>query len=100
VFNDQWSSIEDVTDNIRKVILELIPELPTNSNELPYIMAIYKFHKKKYRWISNAFESIYVDIATLIIIATMFLQKEGRQWAKVTVNGYNPSRRHIDLLDN
>ena len=86
--NGQWLSIEEITDNIRQAILELMPELPVDSNELPYIMAIYKFHKQKYRWISNAFGSIYVNIATLITIATMSLLEEVRQWAKVTTNGY------------
>ena len=86
--NGQWSSIEEVTSNLCKAILEIIPELPIYSNELPYIMAIYKFHKKKYRWISNAFGSIYVNIATLITVATMSLLEEVRQWAKVTIDGY------------
>ena len=86
--NGHWSSIEEVTGNIRNAILEIIPELPINSSELPYIMAIYKFHKKKYRWISNAFGSIYVNIATLITLATMSLLEEVRQWAKVTIEGY------------
>ena len=86
--HDKWSSIEEIIDNIRNTMQELIPELRTNSNELPYIMAIYKFHKKKYRWISNAFGSIYANVATLITIATMSLLEEVRQWARVTTNGF------------
>ena len=86
--NGQWLSIEEVTNDVRNAIQEIIPELYIESNELPYIMAIYKFHKKKYRWISNAFGSIYVNIATLITIATMSLLEEVRQWAKTTTNGY------------
>jgi hypothetical protein len=79
VNNDQWSwSIEEITNNIRKTILELIPELPTNNNELAYIMTIYKFHKNKYRWISNAFRSIYVNIATLITMVTLSLPEKVR----------------------
>ena len=86
--NGQWLPIEDITNDVRHAIQEIIPELYIGSNELPYIMAIYKFHKKKYRWISNAFGSIYVNIATLITIATMSLLEEVKQWAKTTTNGY------------
>lgn len=60
----------------------------SDSHELPYIMAIYKFHKKKYRWITNAFGFIYVNLATLITVATMVLLEEVKQWAKTTLTGY------------
>ena len=46
-------------------------ELPINGKKLPYIMATYKFHKKKYRWIKNAFGSIFANITILITISTM-----------------------------
>ena len=51
-------------------------------------MAIYKFHKKKYRWISNAFGTMYVNIATLLTIATMALLDEVKEWASTNVKGY------------
>ena len=74
--NDKWLSIDEVTSNLQAKIQDVIPELPMDSHELPYIMAIYKFHKKKYRWISNAFGSMYVNLATLVTIATMALLDE------------------------
>ena len=86
--NGQWSSIEEVTTVITKAIQENIPELYIDSSELPYIMAIYKFHKQKYRWISNAFGSLYVYLASLVTVATMSLLEEVRQWANTTLNGY------------
>jgi hypothetical protein len=86
--NDKWLSISDITSNIHAKITEIIPELSIDNHELPYIMAIYKFHKKKYRWISNAFGSIYVNLATLVTIATMALLDEVKQWAKTTTTGY------------
>lgn len=51
-------------------------------------MAIYKFHKRKYRWITNAFGSIYVNLATLLTVTTMALLEEVKQWAKTTLTGY------------
>ena len=74
--------------NLHSTIHETLPDLTIDSLELPYIMAIYKFHKKKYRWISNAFGSIYVNFATLVTIATMALLEEVKQWANTTTNGY------------
>ena len=62
-------------------------DLSIDSNELPYIMAIFKFHKK-YKWIRNAFGSIYVNVATFITIATMTFLEEVKQWAKTTTTGY------------
>ena len=57
-----WESIESISSKITLDLSWIIPELPLCGNELPYIMTIYKFHKWKYRWISNAFGSIYVNI--------------------------------------
>lgn len=51
-------------------------------------MIIYKCYKKKYRWITSVFGSIFVNIATLIIIATMALLEEVKKWAKITTIGY------------
>jgi hypothetical protein len=87
--NNLWDSIENVTDKIKKELKSLLPELPIHEEELPYIMAIYKFHKKKYRWISNAFGTIYVNIATLLTISTMALLEEVKEWANTTIKGYN-----------
>ena len=87
--NESWDSIEVVTHKVKSDLISLIPELPINEEELPYIMAIYKFHKKKYRWISNAFGSIYVNIATLLTLSTMALLEEVKEWASITLKGYN-----------
>ena len=86
--NGKWMSIEDVTNTLLVTIQELMMELPTSGQDLPYIMAIYKFHKRKYRWITNAFGSIFVNIATLITVATMALLEEVKEWAKITTTGY------------
>jgi hypothetical protein len=86
--NDTWESIIDVTNKVKTELKSLLPELPLHEEELPYIMAIYKVHKKKYRWISNAFRTIYVNIATLLTVSTMALLNEVKEWATNTVKGY------------
>ena len=84
----KWLSIDEVTSNLQATIHETLPDLTIDNHELPYIMAIYKFHKKKYRWISNAFGSMYVNFATLVTIATMALLEEVKQWPNTTIKGY------------
>ena len=83
-----WESIEHVTQKVKTELHSLLPQLPTHEDELPYIMGIYKVHKKKYRWISNAFGTLYVNIATLLTISTMALLEEVKEWATNTVKGY------------
>jgi hypothetical protein len=51
-------------------------------------MAIYKFYKKKYRLLSNAFGSIYVNIATLLTVSTMTILDEVKEWTYTRVEGY------------
>ena len=86
--NGRWQSFEEITTNLQESIRERISEIHVDSHELPYVMAIFKFHKKKYRWITNAFGSIYVGLATLITVATMALLEEVKQWAKTTLTCY------------
>ena len=86
--NGTWESIESISSKITSDLLGIIPELPLCGDELPYIMAIYKFHKRKYRWISNAFGSIYVNIATLLTVSTMVILEEVKEWAYTRVEGY------------
>ena len=86
--NEDWESIEDVTHRVKIELKSILSELSIYEDELPYIMAIYKVHKKKYRWISNAFGTIYVNVATLLTIATMALLEEVKEWASTTVRGY------------
>ena len=83
-----WQSLEDISSIITTNLAKLIPELPLCGVELPYIMAIYKFHNKKYRWISNAFGSVYVNIATLLTVSTMTILEEVKEWAYTRVEGY------------
>ena len=86
--NGIWDSIGVVTNKIKTELTNLIPELPIGELELPYIMAIYKFHKQKYTWISNAFGSIYVNVATFLTLSTMALLEEVKEWANTTTKGY------------
>lgn len=67
----------------------LLPELPMYEEELLYIMAIYKVYKKKYKWISNGFGTLYVNIAILLTVSTMTLLDEVNEWANNTIKEYH-----------
>lgn len=66
----------------------LLPELPIYEETFSYIMTIYKVHENKYRWISNAFGILYVNIATLLTVSTIILLDEVNEWTNNTVKGY------------
>lgn len=57
-------------------------------NKLPFLMATFKQHKLKYRWLTNAFQTIYSNIASLLTVATMEVLEMIRVWAQKTVAGY------------
>ena len=52
---------------------DILPELGITSEALPYIMATYKLHKQKYRWLTNAANTIYSSIAHLITLANTLI---------------------------
>lgn len=66
----------------------LIPELQVTFQSLPYLMATYKLHKGKYRWLTNAFQTIYSNLAHLLTIASMLILDTVKNWAADTCAGY------------
>lgn len=75
--NGQWSSIEEITGNIRYTIQKLTLNCLSIVNSYPTSWLYTGFIKRNV-WISNAFGSIYINIVTLITIATMSLLEEVR----------------------
>lgn len=69
-------------------LFSIIHELSLCKKKLPYIITIYKFMKKSYIWMSNAFGSIYVNITTLLINSTMSILEEIKGWTHTNVEGY------------
>ena len=60
---------------------DIISELGISSEALPYIMATYKLHKQKYRWLTNAANTIYSAIAHLITLANTLILESVQIWA-------------------
>lgn len=61
----------------------VIPKMPMMSTSLPFIMQVYKLHKKSYRWLINAHRSIFTlttHVVTYAFVKLMILFKE---WSKI-----------------
>lgn len=86
--NGIWRLQTSIFDSIRAEILEILPESPIAYNALPFLMATFKQHKAKYRWLTNAFQTVYSNIAKLLTIATMEVLEPFKIWAKRTIDGY------------
>lgn len=100
-YNGTWDSIEIATNKVKSELTNLILELLKNEVELPYIVEIYKFHKKKYRWISNTFGSIYFYIVIIFPFSTMTLLEEIKIWTNTTIKRIwkLPRGRNLNLLN-
>jgi hypothetical protein len=69
-------------------ITSILPELQVSFKSLPYLMATYKQHKKKCRWLTNAFQTVYSNLAHMLTIATMLVLEYVKEWATTIVAGY------------
>ena len=83
-----WSLQTHIIDQVTSEISEQLPQLQISSRALPYLMATYKLHKGKYRWLTNAFQTVFSNLAHLLTIATMAVLEQVREWAKSTMLGY------------
>ncbi|KAG0568196.1 hypothetical protein KC19_6G001700 [Ceratodon purpureus] len=51
-------------------------------------MATYKQHKHTYRWLTNAFHTVYSNIALLLTVTTVVILDSFKSWAKKLDIGY------------
>jgi hypothetical protein len=68
-----WLLPTHMLEKIQADLRNILPELKISHQALPYLMATYKQHKNKYRWITNAFQTCYSGIAHLITICNMLI---------------------------
>jgi hypothetical protein len=64
-----WLLPTMVIDTAWAQLLQLLPESPPPYKALPFLMATFKQHKGTYRWLTNAFRTLYTHIAKLITIS-------------------------------
>jgi hypothetical protein len=79
--DDSWLLPTHMLDKITADLSNIVPELEISHQALPYLMATYKQHKNKYRWITNAFQTVFSSLGHLITIATMLILDSVQEWA-------------------
>ena len=79
--NSKWVLPSEILSLTVQEITALVPELLVSYQALPYLMSTYKMHKNKYRWLTNAFQTVYTNIAHLITITTMEVLESVKEWA-------------------
>ena len=84
-----WLLPTAILDSVKEKLTLLILEIPHSFNALPFLMANYKQHKQKYRWLTNAFQTIFSHSASLLTIATMEVLEKFKVWCKKTKDGYS-----------
>jgi hypothetical protein len=65
-----------------------LPKMPMMSTSLPFIMQVYKLHKKSYRWLTNAHGSIFTLTTHVVTYAFMKLMILFKEWSKIRIYGY------------
>ena len=66
----------------------LVPELKISYQALPYLMSTYKLHKNSHRWLTNAFHTVYSNIAHMLTITTMRVLESVKEWAQLKMISY------------
>jgi hypothetical protein len=61
--------------------------MSSNLQCLPYLMASYKLHKIKYRWLTNAFQTVLSKLAILLTLTSTMILESIKLWAKSTERG-------------
>lgn len=97
--DNTWLLPSHMVEKIQTDLSNILPELKTSHQSLPYLMATYKHHKNKYRWITNAFQTIFSGIAHLITLTNMLVLKSVKEWAACKARGYcNFLRVHTSMF--
>ena len=76
-----WLLPTHMLDKVCEDLSIILPELTVKHKALPYLMATYKQHKKKYRWLTNAFHTVFSGIAHMLTIASKLILEAVKEWA-------------------
>jgi hypothetical protein len=83
-----WSLPSAILDKISTDLLAILPEFPPPYQSLPYVMATYKQHKGKYRWLTNAFCTVFSNIAKLLTITSKVMLEAVKTWVHSKIQSY------------
>jgi hypothetical protein len=83
-----WCLPSQILDQVSQDLMKILPESPPPYQALPYLMATFKQHKGKYRWLINAYCTVFSNIAVLLTISSKLLLDTFKQWAQSKEKGY------------
>jgi hypothetical protein len=75
-----WLLPTSIVNQIKLDLKSLLPECLISYEALPYLMATYKLHKTKYRWLTNAYHTIFSNIALLLTITFKLILESFKAW--------------------
>jgi hypothetical protein len=76
--------LDQVSVNLKNILPEFLPPYQA----LPYLMATFKQHKGKYRWLTNAFQTVFSNIALLLTITSKVILDSLKTWAFLKNQSY------------
>jgi hypothetical protein len=83
-----WLLPTGVLDQVSNDLNNILPEFLLPYQTLPYLMATFKQHKGKYRWLTNAFQTMFSNIARLLTITSKVIIETVKTWALLKVQSY------------
>ena len=76
--------LDRITHDLSQVLLECLPPFQA----LSYLMATFKQQKAKYRWLTNAHNTVFSNITLLLTITSIEILKPVKTWAHTKVSTY------------
>ena len=76
--------LDQISDDIKLILPKFLPQYQT----LPSLMATYKLDKGKYRSLTNAFQTMFFDIALLLTITSKLMIESFKAWAQTKEDNY------------
>jgi hypothetical protein len=83
-----WYLPSFILEKISHDLSQLLPECLSPFQALPYLMATFKQHKAKYRWLTNAHNTVFSNIASLLTITSNVILETVKTWAHTRVINY------------
>jgi hypothetical protein len=77
-----WILPSQILDQVSQDLKRIIAKSPPPYQTLPYLMATFKQHKGKYRWLINAYCTMFSTIAILLIINSKLLLETFKEWGQ------------------
>ena len=83
-----WQLPTAILDQVCVELWNILPEFLPPYQALPYLMATFKQHKGKYRWLTNAFQTVFSNIALLFTITSKVILDSLKAWACLKNQSY------------